>query len=175
MVTQWSKPVVLLGFMGSGKSTLGKQLAILLESVFIDLDNFIETRECRSIPDIFEKSGEETFRNLEAKALKEVLQYPRQVVAIGGGTPCHLGNLDIIRKNSVSVYLKVSEVELCRRLITSPSQRPLLKGKTADETLDFITRVLRERELFYGEADLVIESDSITAEMIFNRLESKKH
>jgi shikimate kinase len=171
MVNVANIPLVLIGFMGSGKSTLGRQLASLLGLVFIDLDSYIETRQRRSITDIFERDGENAFRELESKALSEILSYSRQVVAVGGGAPCHLGNMNTILANSLSVYLKVSNMELCRRLTESPSPRPLLKGKTAVETMEFITNMVETREVYYKQADVVIESDLITAEMILSAVE----
>ena len=170
MVTPPDKPIVLLGFMGSGKSTLGRQLATLLNRVFIDIDNFIETRERRSISDIFERDGEAVFRDIEANALREILRYPGQVLAAGGGAPCHRGNMEAIRAAADSVYLKVGTEELCGRLTASPSQRPLLRNKTPEELFAFIGKLVEERETFYLQADHIIESDNITAEMILERI-----
>jgi shikimate kinase len=166
MVVIPNKPIVLLGFMGSGKSTLGKQLSTLLGWVFVDLDRFVETSEKRTIPDIFEKDGEQVFRRLESNALKDVLKYPNQVIAIGGGTPCQPENLNLIKEKSVSVYLKISDSQLATRLTNSTNQRPLLKGKSESEINISIRDLLAAREPFYNQADIIIESDVITAEMI---------
>ena len=170
MVAGLDKPVVLLGFMGSGKSTLGKQLADTIGWIFTDLDRFIETGENRTIADIFEKDGESVFRKLEANALKRVLSYNRQVIAIGGGAPCHPGNLDLIREKSVSVYLKISEQQLLHRLAGSSTNRPLLRGKSESEVQSLITDLLAFREPFYLTADIIIESDEITVGMILSQL-----
>lgn len=156
--------------MGSGKTTLGKQLAALLGWIFIDLDRYIETGGNRSIPEIFEKDGEATFRKLESNALKEVLKYPRQVIAIGGGAPCNPANMELIKNHSTSIYLKISEGELLQRLSTSLTNRPLLKGKIESETQTLIRELLAAREPFYNQADIIIESDAITAEMILSKL-----
>ena len=104
-----SKPVVLLGFMGSGKSTLGKQLAALLGWDFIDLDRFIETLENRTIPEIFSQDGEAAFRRSESFALQKVLSYKNKVIAIGGGAPCQPENLKLIKEKSL---LKLSKSSL---------------------------------------------------------------
>ncbi len=170
MVNLFSKPIVLLGFMGSGKSTLGKQLAASMNRIFIDLDRFIETEERRSITEIFEKDGEPFFRRIESKALANVLNYPKQVISVGGGAPCQPGNMSLIREKSRSVYLKVSVAELILRLNESSTIRPLLKGKSADETEFFINELMAKREAFYLQADIVIESDEITTEMILSKL-----
>ncbi len=165
-----SKPVVLLGFMGSGKSTLGKQLAALLGWDFIDLDRFIETLENRTIPEIFSQDGEAAFRRSESFALQKVLSYKNKVIAIGGGAPCQPENLKLIKEKSLSVYLKISKAQLSIRLAYSNTPRPLLNGKSESETQTFITDLLSARESHYSQADIIIESDSISAEMILSRL-----
>lgn len=161
--------------MGSGKSTLGKQLAALLGRTFTDLDRFIEIRENRTISEIFRQEGETAFRNIESKALAEVLAYPNQVIAIGGGAPCHKANMEMIRKKSLSVYLKISEPQLNFRLVHSITPRPLLKGKTESEIQALISGLLAARELFYCQADIIMESDAITAEMVLSELVAKTH
>ncbi|MFA5814577.1 MAG: shikimate kinase [Bacteroidales bacterium] len=172
MVIPIDKPIVLLGFMGSGKSTLGKQLAASLGWTFTDLDRFIEAEENRTIPEIFEQDGEATFRKLESNALNKVLAYPHQVIAIGGGAPCHPGNMQLIKEKSLSIYLKISETQLLHRLAWSSTPRPLLKGKTESETQSFIADLLANREPFYLEADIIIESDAITTGMILSKLKT---
>jgi shikimate kinase len=172
MVIPIDKPIVLLGFMGSGKTTLGKQLALSLGWTFIDLDRFIEAEENRTIPEIFEKEGEATFRKIESNALKKALNYPHQVIALGGGAPCHPGNLQLIREKSVSIYLKISETQLLHRLAWSSTPRPLLNGKSESETQFYITDLLVTREPYYLQADIIIESDAISVEMILSQLKS---
>jgi len=174
MVAEVDKPIVLLGFMGSGKTTLGKQLAASLGWIFTDLDRFIEAAENRTLSDIFEKDGEAAFRKLESDALKKVLNYEHQVIAIGGGAPCSPANLRLINEKSLSVYLKVSKPQLLHRLTYSSTPRPLLKGKSESETQNFITDLLAAREPFYLQADVIIESDEITARMIVLHLPTIK-
>ena len=166
MVIPTNRPLVLLGFMGSGKSTLGRQLAVALNFNFIDLDRFIETEENRKIPEIFEMDGEPVFRRIEFSALKRVLSNPRQVISIGGGAPCYPGSLQFIKDHSLSVYLKVSEQQLFQRLSYSSTARPLLEGKSESELQSYISDLLKIREPIYNQADIIIESDAITAEMI---------
>ena len=170
MVNLPVKPVVLLGFMGSGKSTLGKQLATILGWGFIDLDRFIEALENRTIPEIFSQDGEAAFRKIESMALHKVLTYNCQVIAIGGGAPCQPENLNLIKEKSHSVYLKISEAQLSARLAYSNTPRPLLNGKSESETQIFIRDLLAIREPFYKQADFIIESDTISAEMIASNL-----
>lgn len=170
MVTPADKPIILLGFMSSGKSTLGKQLAVLLSWDFIDLDRFIEATENRSIPEIFKQDGEAAFRKIESIALEKVLTYSCQVIAIGGGAPCLPENLQLIKEKSLSVYLKTSEAQLAVRLTYSNTPRPLLNGKSESETQTLIADLLAAREPFYCQADIIIESDAITAEMILQTI-----
>lgn len=166
MVILPDKPIVLLGFMGSGKTTLGKKLAASLDRTFIDLDRFIEAEENRTIPEIFRQDGEPAFRRLESDALKKILEEKDLVIAIGGGAPCSGDNLGLIKEKAISFYLKVSEPELLHRLTFSTTERPLLKGKSESEKQIFIADLLAARESYYKQADVIIESDGITPEMI---------
>jgi len=157
--------------MGSGKSTLGKQLAMALGRIFTDLDRFIEVEENRTITDIFNKEGEAFFRKLETNALSRTLSYPNQVIAIGGGTPCFPQNLKLIQEKAISIYLKISESELLKRIAHSATQRPLLQGKSETEMQSFINDLLKGREGYYNQADILMESDSIDIQMIVSRLD----
>jgi len=172
MVKLFHKPIVLLGFMGSGKSTLGKQIAPLLDCIFVDLDRFIETEENRTIPDIFRKEGEATFRKLETIALRNVLVHPNQIIAIGGGAPCNAANLQLIKEKAISIYLKVSETELLKRLSASAVSRPLLSGQSDKDLKTTIEQLMAAREPYYLQADFILESDCITPEMIVEKLKS---
>lgn len=153
-----------MGFMGSGKSTIGRQLAKALHLEFIDLDRFIEDAEGKSIPEIFRQQGEAEFRQIESLALENALAQPNRLIALGGGTPCQPGAIRLIREKSFSIYLKISLEELVRRLAGSPVDRPLLFGKTSEEIREFAEGMLAVRESFYLQADRVMESDSITIE-----------
>jgi shikimate kinase len=170
MVTIDNKPIVLLGFMGSGKSTLGKKLAGLIGWTFIDLDRFIETQEGSLIPEIFDKAGEAFFRTLETEALQKVLNSSFTVIAIGGGAPCNAKNMELIKTKAQSVYLKVSVPQLCYRLVHTSTPRPLLQGKSEAEIERFIAELLDNREPYYLQSDTIIESDFISPEMIQSRL-----
>jgi shikimate kinase len=172
MVIPSHKPIVLLGFMGSGKSTLGKQLAKHLRWRFTDLDKIIENDSGMTIPGLFSRQGEEAFRKIEAEALGRVIDHPFQVIAIGGGTPCQPGNMDLIRQKSLSIYLKISEKELASRLLTSATPRPLLDGKNEEEIGQFIHKLLEKREVDYLRADIIVESDSLQVGELLSRLET---
>lgn len=172
MVTLPDKPIVLLGFMGSGKSTLGRQLAHQLKLEFIDLDRQVEIKAGLSIPEIFTHLGEKKFREIESQVLREVLEGESGIIAIGGGTPCNELNIRVIKQNSVSVYLKISATELTRRLASSPTPRPLLEGKTQEEAAKFIADLLHQRETYYNQANLILESDTITPDQLLNALKN---
>ncbi len=160
--------IILLGYMGSGKSTVGKKLAELLNFKFMDLDAYIEERESLSIPDIFESKGEIYFRKKEHAYLKEVLAASERVVlATGGGTPCYGNNLATMLETSKNVfYLRVSLNGLLARLKTEKEQRPLIKDVPDSELLEFMGKHLFERSFFYNQASKVISCDAKTPEAI---------
>ena len=164
------KPITLIGFMGSGKSTIARYLAEKKGVQFTDLDTFIEESEGVSIPSIFETKGEDVFRQIESACLLEVFKSPNQIIALGGGTPCFNDNMNIIKELSLSVYLKVSPEGLRDRLINSHNTRPLIKGMSEGELLDYIRIKLKEREKYYLQADHVIESDQIMADDLLRLL-----
>ena len=154
--------------MGSGKSTLGRQLAKKWNYKFIDLDLYIEEVSGMSIAELFEKSGEKGFRRSESEALNEVLlQNHECIISLGGGTPCFNQNLNLIKEKTYSVYLKLSPEELTNRLLRSPNPRPLVQNKSKEELLDYIKTELHKREYFYTQADQTIQSDSIQITDLF--------
>src|SRR5690606_7293016 len=119
--------ITLLGYMGSGKSTMGNQLATDLGFDFIDLDQYIESKENTNISGLFKNLGEIKFRKIEHERLKEVLNLPKNtVIALGGGTPVYYNNMDLINEHSHSVYLRLSPVQLFERLKNDKANRPLI-------------------------------------------------
>lgn len=155
--------IVLLGYMASGKSVVGKHLANVLDYQFIDLDSFIEEKEATSIPKIFQTKGEIYFRKKEHEYLKEVLTIKNNIVlALGGGTPCYANNMDLIHscRNSISFYLKASVTELTKRLQNEVSDRPLVSQLKNNEELEgFIAKHIFERNLFYNQAKYKVNVD----------------
>lgn len=149
------KKIFLIGFMGSGKTTLGKKIASHLHLEFIDMDDYIELREGRSISSIFEKEGEEYFRVLEHEALKELLGKENVLVSAGGGTPCFFNNMELINASAQSVYLKVEPAMLLGRLKGATTQRPLLANLTVEELRLQISEKLAVRESFYLQSKIV--------------------
>ncbi|MFT4534953.1 MAG: shikimate kinase [Saprospiraceae bacterium] len=161
--------IVLVGFMGSGKTTVGKLLADALHMEFIDLDSYIEKDQNRTIAEIFAGKGEAYFREVESIALNEILKLSNKVVvSTGGGAPCHLDSMDIIKLHSLSVYLKIGSRRLAERL-KNDTERPLLQNKTEKELLSFVKRTLREREKYYSQANFRIRAVD-TPEKITKRL-----
>jgi shikimate kinase len=145
--------------MGSGKSTVGHELAKALKLEFLDLDHHIESRNHRTIPDIFARDGEAEFRRLEQKALHEVSEFEDVVIATGGGAPCFFDNMEVIKRTGKSLYLNGSPRILADRLMHSKTERPLIKGKTEPELVAFIAETLAKRSQWYTQADVVLNFD----------------
>lgn len=155
--------VVLIGYMASGKSTIGKMLAEKLNYDFIDLDDYIETSENKQVSDIFKTKGEIYFRKQETHYLKELLQSKNNIVlSLGGGTPCFGDNMDIIlNSNAKSIYLRTSIDTLVERLKTEKSKRPLIAHIETNESLiEFIGKHLFERAAYYNKANVILSTDN---------------
>jgi len=156
--------IFLIGFMGVGKSTLGKRLAAKLGYTFIDSDKFIEDQEEMSVSEIFEKNGEEAFRDLELLFLKSELD-DKTVIALGGGTPCYKNNMNFINQLGISVYLDMHEALLTNRLMHAKGKRPLIEAFKNDEhkLKGFIEEKLKERRPFYDQAHIKIDASNFNA------------
>ncbi|WP_308993942.1 shikimate kinase [Mariniflexile litorale] len=156
--------VILIGYMASGKSTLGRILAKKLNYEFLDLDDFIEKKENSAIKDIFKSKGEIHFRKLETHYLKELLDSKNNLVlSLGGGTPCYSNNMNTIlnAKNAKSIYLKASIPTLIARLKNEKSKRPLIAHIETDDLLtEFIGKHLFERSQFYSLANVTITTNN---------------
>lgn len=155
------KRIFLIGYMGAGKTTLGRSLAQEMGLEFIDLDNFIESRQHKTVKEIFAEVGEQGFRRLERAALEEVSQFENVVISLGGGTPCFFDNMEVVNRSGVSVYLKPSEEVLLMRLIKGKHKRPLLADKSDDEILQVIREQLAWREPYYLKANIVFEASHL--------------
>lgn len=147
--------IFLLGFMGCGKSTFGKKLALKLNWNFIDLDDYIEEKEGERIVDIFKHRGEAYFRGLETKAVEATAKMKRTIISTGGGTPCFNNNIESINSLGLSVYIKLSPIVLKKRLLNETNKRPLLSGLNEDELLTFIVSKLAEREGDYLKSEII--------------------
>jgi shikimate kinase len=146
------KRIILLGYMGSGKTTIGKALSLALNMRFYDLDWYIENRMRKTIAHIFSERGEEGFRKIEYNMLHEVCEFEDVIISCGGGTPCHFDNMDYMNRQGETVYLKALPEVLYGHLSMGRVVRPLLGGKTQAELLAHIREHLVQRETFYQKA-----------------------
>ena len=163
--------IILIGYMGCGKSTIAKQLALELDLTMIDLDDYITDKENDTITNIFKSKGEIYFRKLENKVLKEILATQNKyVLAVGGGTPCYGNNMGLISQYTTSIYLKASIQTLYDRLILEKAQRPLLKNLNNNKLKEFIAKHLFERSSFYEKATYTIKIDSKSIDNIVNEI-----
>lgn len=146
------KRIILLGYMGAGKTTIGRALAKDLGLPFYDLDWYIESRMHRTVKQIFDEEGEEGFRNIEKNMLHEVAEFEDIVLSCGGGTPCFFNNIDYMNQQGDTVYLKATSDVLSAHLKMGKTVRPLLLGKTEEQLRLFINEQLVRREPFYTKA-----------------------
>jgi shikimate kinase len=152
--------IFLIGFMGSGKTHIGKQIAQMLDYLFVDTDTLIENTEGSSIAEIFDTKGEIAFRKIESERLKGLSKWDNIIVATGGGAPCFHDNMVFINNSGITVYLKTSPELLLERLKSESEKRPLLRGRSESELLTFIKEKIGEREAFYGQADIIIHQEN---------------
>lgn len=159
--------IVLLGFMGCGKSTIGKALSSRLKKKFIDLDDAIEIRQEASISQLFEEKGEVEFRNIESEALQLALSLNSVIISLGGGTPCFNANMDKIIKSSTSIYLRLSPKDLSERLFNEREHRPLIRQyRSKKDLVNFISKKLKDREEYYLKASHAIKGDQTVDEIV---------
>jgi shikimate kinase len=152
--------IFLIGFMGSGKTHWGKQVAQRLSLPFYDLDEVISVEEKRSIPDIFGESGEEYFRCREKEVLEKIVdENLNMVLSCGGGTPCFFNNIEFMKKYGTVVWLNTQVDVLLHRLMKERVQRPLLKDIGDKELKHYIIRKLNERRMYYEQADVIINKE----------------
>lgn len=163
--------IYLIGYMGSGKSTLGKRLAGGLNLQFIDMDDYLEERNYKTIPQIFAEEGEEVFRQKERKVLEELSEFTNVVIATGGGTPCFFDNMRLMNDTGKTVFLDMEPRILAYRLLHSKTERPLIAGKSKTELVAFIDETLKKRRPFYEQAKYRITDPDINLDELFDLLE----
>ena len=146
------KRVFLVGYMGAGKTTVGKELAKLAGLSFIDLDFYIEGRYHKAVSQIFAERGEEAFREIERNMLHEVAEFEDVLISTGGGAPCFFDNMDYMNHTGETVFLDVCPEVLFRRLKIAKAKRPLLANKTDEELMQVITSALEKRLPYYSKA-----------------------
>ena len=149
--------IILIGYMGAGKTTVGKALAKELHMPFYDLDWYIESRMHKTVKAIFDERGEAGFRQIEHNMLHEVAEFEDVIISCGGGTPCFFDNIDYMNRQGETVYLKATPEVLYGHLKMGKTIRPLLLNKTADEVQVFIREQLIQREPYYNRAKHVLD------------------
>ncbi len=166
--------IVLIGYMGSGKTTVGQQLASKLKIPFKDLDQEIEIVEEKTISQIFSEKGEIYFRKAEIKILKDILNDQNNLVlATGGGTPCYSNVMNVLKsdKNCITIYLNSSLDTLTGRIFNEKRKRPLISHlSTKEELKDFIAKHLFERSFYYNQSSYKIKTDGLTVEEVVNKI-----
>jgi shikimate kinase len=155
--------IFLVGFMGSGKTHWGRIWSAVNPFSFADLDDIIEKEQGTTIKKIFEEKGEEYFRNIETATLRSFTQHPNSIIACGGGTACFNENMHWMNEHGTTVYLKSTPKELAVRLLSEKNHRPVIKDIHDDKLEDFIAKKLSERESFYSQAKIILDTKNITA------------
>ena len=151
--------IFLIGYMGAGKTTLGKAFARAMGLTFVDLDWYIEERYHKTVSQIFAERGEDGFRELEKRMLHEASDFENVVISVGGGTPCFFDNMDYMNQVGETVFLDVDNKVLFRRLKVAKQQRPLLANKTDEELMAFIQEALEKRLPHYTKAKHVFNGE----------------
>jgi len=156
------KKIILLGYMGCGKSTSAQNLSKITNIPFLDLDKCIENKANLSINEIFEQFGEIHFRRLEHEMLLELLRSSENsIIGLGGGTPCYANNHELLKRDDVtSIYLKASIDTLYNRLIHNKSKRPLIANMNEEEMREFIAKHLFDRSYYYNHAQHKVSVDN---------------
>ena len=160
-MNEYMKRIFLTGYMGAGKTTLGKAFAHRMKLEFIDLDWYIEERFHRNISKQFADRGEDGFRQLERNMLHEVCEFENVVISVGGGTPCFFDNMEYMNSQGTTVFLDVNTDVLFRRLRASTQQRPILQGKTDEELREFISKALTNRLPHYQKARYTFDGSQL--------------
>ena len=174
--------IIIIGYMGAGKTTVGKALAKALGLDFYDLDWYIESRMHKTVKQIFDEQGEEGFRRIEHNMLHEVAEFEDVIISCGGGTPCFFDNMDYMNRQGYTIYLKSTPEVLHKHLQMGKTVRPLLLNKTADEVKAVITEQLSKRVPYYLKAQHIVDVNlldtydkiKLTVEAIENAVNGKQ-
>ena len=164
--------IVLLGYMASGKSTIGREISKKLDMKFIDLDHYVSKRENSSISEIFKVKGEIYFRRIESLYLSEILNSKGNfILSLGGGTPCYSNNMELILNSEASsIYIKTSIKTIVSRLTAEKSKRPLVADLENDKLTEFVAKHLFERRFFYEQATITMNTEDKSAKEITTEL-----
>jgi len=164
--------IVLLGYMASGKSMIGREISKKLDMKFIDLDDYISKREKRSISEIFKVEGEIYFRKIESSYLGEILNSKDSfILSLGGGTPCYSNNMELILNSEASsIYIKADIKTLASRLTAEKNKRPLVADLEDDKLIEFVAKHLFERRFFYEQASITVHTEDKSIEEIITEI-----
>lgn len=156
----------LIGYMGCGKSTIGRKIAEKLKMNFIDFDDYIEKKSGKTVSEIFETEGEEKFRAMEKNYLIEVTQNDNAVISLGGGTPCFYNNIEVINTHGISVYIEMTADALAKRLIKARKKRPLIQGMNEVDLKFFVEANLEKRNSYYKKAHYTVSYENQNVEQM---------
>lgn len=168
------KKIFLIGFMGCGKSKMGKALASKLNKTFIDLDDLVVLKNQMSIPELFANFGEVGFREKEKDILQQSAFADDVIIATGGGAPCFFNNMDWMNDNGLTIFIDTQVEILTDRLINAHVERPLVKGKSHEELTAFIEMKLKERRPFYNKAHIILKGVDLNVEAMVEAIENNK-
>ncbi|MBQ0085048.1 MAG: shikimate kinase [Prevotella sp.] len=154
------KRIILTGYMGVGKTTIGRSLAAAIGLGFYDLDWYISSRRRKSISDLFTEFGEDGFRNIEHNMLHEVCEFENVVVSCGGGTPCFFDNMEYMNRQGETIYIKASPEYIIEHLTESRNVRPLLANMDKEQLQTFVTQQIEEREKYYLQSKHILSVDN---------------
>jgi len=158
------KNIFLVGLPSSGKSTLGKKLARILNYRFVDMDKLIEKDQNMTIHEIFSQKGEPYFREVESRILKDTIENRKVVIATGGGAPCFFDNMDFIKRCGISIFLDVHHTELAKRIQNhGKDDRPLLSNAASLESE--LKQKYLQRLPYYSRADFTISGDADASQL----------
>lgn len=163
--------IFLIGYMGAGKSTIGRKLATKLGFEFIDLDDYFESHYKISVHTFFDKYDETAFRNIESELLLKVCNLNDVVISTGGGTPCFNQNMNTILNNGLTIYVKMSVASLYHRLKNTKRIRPIIRKLEDNELSEFIQNQLAQRSEFYEKAHLVLKGEDFKIESAIQEIE----
>ena len=170
------QPIILLGYMGCGKSTVGRHLAKQLVLPFVDLDDYLSEIHGRSVPNLFLEYGEIGFRKIEKTVLDDLLASAQaSVLSLGGGTPCYADNMQsVIQSTPYTFYLSPSISTLCHRLYSEKDHRPMISHLTSEDNLqEFIAKHIFERKLFYEQANHLLYIQDETPQELVDQIIKK--
>lgn len=167
------KRVFLVGYMGAGKTTIGKVLSKMAGLTFIDLDYYIEARFRKSVSQLFAERGEEGFRTIERNMLHEVAEFEDVLISTGGGTPCFFDNMAFMNQQGTTIYLQVSVEELAKRLELCKHTRPVLRNRSGDALKVFVEDSLSSRLSFYEQAQIHFQADDLMTDSDAKRISAR--